>query len=209
MKQVTRKGKTVDEAVEQALRDLNTSADKVEVEVIESPKKGLFGLVGARPALVRVSKRENPVDDVTRFLLEVTKAMGLSVTVKVSRKGEHLLAVLNGEDIAVLIGKRGHTLNALQYLTNVVVNKGLSQQVKIVLDAENYREKRQKTLERLAVKMADRVRRTGQKVALDPMPAMERKVVHLTVKEIEGVTTHSEGDGSERHVVLLPFDQQK
>lgn len=209
MKQVTRKGKTVDEAVEQALRDLNTSADKVEVEVIESPKKGLFGLVGARPALVRVSKLENPVDDVTRFLLEVTKAMGLSVTVKVSRKGEHLLAVLNGEDIAVLIGKRGHTLNALQYLTNVVVNKGLSQQVKIVLDAENYREKRQKTLEWLAVKMADRVRRTGQKVALDPMPAMERKVVHLTVKEIEGVTTHSEGDGSERHVVLLPFDQQK
>ncbi|WP_226536825.1 RNA-binding cell elongation regulator Jag/EloR [Fictibacillus halophilus] len=204
MKKVQVTGKTVEEAVEAALEQLQTSKDQVEVKILEDSKKGFFG-IGGKPAVVEVTVKADPVKTAIEYLQDVTSKMGVPVTISQRQENDYLVLDLTGEKIAILIGKRGQTLNALQLLTNMVANSDPeTKHVKIVLDAENYRTRRQESLERLAEHSAQKVFITKKSFALEPMPANERKVIHLALKENRDVETTSEGVEPFRKVVIRP-----
>ncbi|HET7627714.1 MAG TPA: RNA-binding cell elongation regulator Jag/EloR [Bacillales bacterium] len=203
MKEVTKFGKTVEEAIAEALRELKTTKDQVKIDVVEEPKKGFLGL-GSKPAVVTVKVDKDPVESARTFLEEVTLKMGVPVAIKEIRDDRDVIFQLSGEKIAILIGKRGSTLNALQYLTNVTANRHSDEHVHFIVDAENYRSRRRETLERLAQRNGQRVRETGREVALDPMPSMERKIVHLALKNEEGIQTYSDGSEPNRRVIIAP-----
>ncbi|MFD1359521.1 RNA-binding cell elongation regulator Jag/EloR [Fictibacillus halophilus] len=204
MKKVQVTGKTVEEAVAAALEQLQTSKEQVDVKILEDSKKGFFGL-GGKPAVVEVTVKADPVKTAIEYLQDVTSKMGVPVTISQRQENDHLVLDLTGEKIAILIGKRGQTLNALQLLTNMVANSDPeAKHVKIVLDAENYRTRRQESLERLAEHSAQKVFITKKSFALEPMPANERKVIHLALKENRDVETTSEGVEPFRKVVIRP-----
>ncbi len=209
MKKVQVTGKTVEEAVAAALEQLQTSKDQVEISVLEDSKKGFFGL-GGKPAVVEVTVKADPVKSAIDYLEDVTSKMGVPVTITQRQENDHLVLDLSGDKIAILIGKRGQTLNALQLLTNMVANSDpASKHVKIVLDAENYRTRRQESLERLAEHSAQMVFFTKKSFAFEPMPANERKVIHLALKENRDVETTSEGVEPFRKVVIRPTSSSK
>ena len=209
MKKVQVTGKTVEEAVAAALEQLQTSKEQVEVKILEDSKKGFFGL-GGKPAVVEVTVKADPVKTAIEYLQDVTSKMGVPVTIFQRQENDHLVLDLTGEKIAILIGKRGQTLNALQLLTNMVANSDPeTKHVKIVLDAENYRTRRQESLERLAEHSAQKVFITKKSFALEPMPANERKVIHLALKENRDVETTSEGIEPFRKVVIRPKNMVK
>ncbi|RSK29193.1 protein jag [Bacillus sp. HMF5848] len=204
MKQITATGTTVEEAVSQALVELQTSEDRIEIEVIDEGKKGLFGLFGTKPAIVKATLKPDPVDEAIAFLKKVTKQMDVDITVEVKRDGKNVELQLSGDKIAILIGKRGQTLNALQYLAQLVANRYANQYINIMIDAENYRQKRKDTLEQLAGRLAEKAMRTGREVTLEPMPSYERKIIHAALSEYEKVQTASKGTDPNRHIVIVP-----
>lgn len=167
MKQVTATGQTVEDAIQSALEELNTTRDKVEVSIIDEGKRGIFGF-GARPAIVKVTKIIDPIEEGKNFLLAVSEKMGAPAKVEVQTEGRQVTYLLSGEKIALLIGKRGQTLNSLQYLTQLIVNRHSDQYLYVMLDAENYRQRRNETLVHLAERMAEKVLSTGQ----TPTPAV-------------------------------------
>ena len=157
-------------------------------------------VLGERPEDL-AEQEEHPAK---MFLQDVAKEMGLKVNVKVSSNKDSVYVDIDGEDSGTIIGKRGSTLDALQYLTSLVVNKDQSNYIRVVIDAENYREKREKTLEKLAFRLADKALRSGRSVKLEPMNPYERKVIHTALQQRKGVTTRSEGEEPYRRVIIEP-----
>ncbi|NMD72497.1 protein jag [Bacillus sp. DNRA2] len=204
MKQVTATGQTVEEAVKSALAQLNTSKDRTEVSIIDEGKKGIFGIFGSRPAIVKVTVKIDPLEEATKYIVEVAREMGVSVQVETVREGKHVHLILTGEKIALLIGKRGQTLNSLQYLTQLVLNRYSDQYLTVMLDAEDYRKRRNETLIQLAERLAQKAVRTGRNVALEPMPSYERKVIHTALVENRKIKTYSDGTEPYRHIVIAP-----
>ncbi|MBU8914827.1 protein jag [Bacillus sp. FJAT-29953] len=204
MKQVTATGQTVEEAVESALAQLKTTKDRTEINIIDEGKKGIFGIFGSRPAVVKVSVIHDPIEEAKKFLMQVGEQMGAPVSIDVNRDGKQVLFVLTGEKIALLIGKRGQTLNSLQYLTQLVINRHSEQYFTVILDAEDYRNRRNETLIQLANRLAQKAVQTGKDVALEPMPSYERKVIHTALSENKRVKTSSDGTEPHRHVVISP-----
>ncbi|MEN2467122.1 RNA-binding cell elongation regulator Jag/EloR [Ornithinibacillus sp. FSL M8-0202] len=204
MREVTATGQTVDEAVQSALEQLNTSRDQVEVDIIDEGKKGILGVFGAKRAIVKVRLAKNPIQEAEKFILNVVKNMNVEVDITTTVDGNHVNFDLSGEKIALLIGKRGQTLNALQYLTHLVINKEGNQYYTVTLDAEGYRGRRKETLETLALRMADKAKRFNKKVALEPMPAYERKIIHSVLQNNQDISTYSDGVEPHRHVVIKP-----
>lgn len=204
MREVTASGQTVEEAVQSALGQLNTTKDQVEIDVIDEGKKGILGIFGAKRAIVKVSLAKNPVKETEKFIKEVTANMNLDVDIETTVKGTHINYELNGENIAILIGKRGQTLNALQYLVHLAINKDSKDYYTVTLDAEGYRGRRRETLESLALKMADRAIRLKKKVSLEPMPAYERKIIHSMLQNRNDISTFSDGVEPHRHIVIKP-----
>ncbi len=197
-------GKTVDDAITEALVQLGVTSDQIEYEVIEEAKSGFLGF-NSKPAKVKVRKKETINDKVNTFLQDVFKAMDLEVeiVIKESEEEENVLDIeLKGDDMGVLIGKRGQTLDSLQYLTNLAINKNSETYVKVKLDTENYRKRRKDTLENLAKNIAYKVKRTKKAVSLEPMNPFERRVIHSALQKDRYVTTHSEGEEPYRHVVV-------
>lgn len=206
MKQVTATGQTVDEAVESALAQLNTTRDRTDIQIIDEGKKGIFGIFGTKPAVVKVTVKVDPVEKTQEFLENVILTMGIPAKLDVTRNGKNVTFQLSGEKMAVLIGKRGQTLNSLQYLTQLVANRYSDQYLNIMVDAENYRGRREETLVQLAERLADKVSRTKQDVKLEPMPSYERKVIHTTLATHKKVKTSSSGSDPNRHIVISPAD---
>ncbi|MEH7386172.1 RNA-binding cell elongation regulator Jag/EloR [Bacillus sp. JJ1521] len=206
MKQVTATGQTVDEAVESALAQLNTTRDRTDIQVIDEGKKGIFGIFGTKPAVVKVTVKIDPVEEAQKFLENVVSTMGVPATLDVTRNGKNVTFQLSGEKMAVLIGKRGQTLNSLQYLTQLVANRFSDHYLNIVVDAENYRGRREETLILLAERLADKVNRTKQDVKLEPMPSYERKVIHTALANQKKVKTSSSGSDPNRHIVISPAE---
>lgn len=204
MREVTASGSTVDEAVQSALEQLDATEDQVEIEIIDEGKKGILGIIGAKRAIVRVKIKKDPIKETEKFLKDVTRHMNVDVDIKTTVEDNHVTFELGGENIAILIGKRGQTLNALQYLTHLTINKQKETYYRVTLDAEGYRERRRETLEALALKMADKAKRLNRKVALEPMPAFERKIIHSALQEVNGITTYSDGQEPNRHIVIKP-----
>jgi len=194
-------GRTIEEAVSLAAADLNLTVEDVEVEVLEEPKKGILG-IGAKSAKVRVVPKKTPEKIALAFVKEVTSKMGLELNVS-SRQSENIVFIdIEGKDAGTIIGKRGQTLDSLQYLVNLVVNKNTEKYTKVVVNAENYREKRESTLEQLAIRLAGKVYKTKRSVRLEPMNPYERKVIHTTLQDDVRVNTKSEGEEPYRRVVI-------
>lgn len=253
---IEKTGKTVEDALNDALKELKTTADKVNVEVIEEAKNGIFGLF-AKKAKIRVTlkdaakkigdivdetvgsikedykagkeeaaaaretvKKEEPkqavreareyvieeaaVDAAKEFLQKIFNAMRIEVVMeKFINKNEGVVTFkLHGSDMGILIGKHGQTLDSLQYLTNLVANKNSAERIRIVIDIEDYRERRVETLNRLAQRLADKVKRTGERVVLEPMNPHERKIIHVALQNDRRITTLSEGEEPYRRVVI-------
>ncbi|MCL2216985.1 MAG: protein jag [Defluviitaleaceae bacterium] len=204
MDSIERLAKTVEEAKAEALRIMEVTEDQVIVTVLDEGSKGaLFG-IGSRPAKVRVELKPDPVQAVKEFLREVTLAMGLSVNVETNMKEKHLYVNLKGDNMGILIGKRGQTLDALQYITNLAVGRHGDLQMSVVIDTENYRKRRRDTLESLARTIARKVKEKRQNVKLEPMTRFERHIIHTVLQYDRHVRTFSEGNEPYRHVVVAP-----
>ena len=205
MDMITVTAKTVDEAVTKALIELETTSDKLEYEVVEKGSAGFLG-IGAKPAIIRAKKKETLEDRAIDFLSQVFDAMNLDVKIAAAFNEEEceMNIDLSGEDMGILIGKRGQTLDSLQYLVSLVVNKKSENYVRVKLDTENYRERRKETLETLAKNIAYKVKRTKRSVSLEPMNPYERRIIHAALQEFNGVTTYSTGTEPGRRVVIAP-----
>lgn len=195
--------KTVDDAITEALIALGTTSDQIEYEVVEKGSSGFLGF-NSKPAVIRARRKFTVEDAVKTFLNDVFAAMHMNVELLVTYHEEnHTIEVeLKGDDMGILIGKRGQTLDSLQYLTNLAVNRQSETYVKIKLDTEDYRKRRKETLENLANNIAYKVKRTKRPVALEPMNPFERRVIHSALQHDKYVSTHSEGDEPFRHVVV-------
>ncbi|WP_188455401.1 RNA-binding cell elongation regulator Jag/EloR [Virgibacillus oceani] len=204
MREITASGQTVEEAVQSALEQLNTTRDHVEIDIIDEGKKGLLGVFGSKRAVVKVKLTKNQIQQAEKYLTEVVNNMQVHAEVTTAVEENHVTFDLSGEKIALLIGKRGQTLNALQYLVHLAINKDGKEFYTVTVDAEGYRSRRKETLETLAAKMADKATRMNKKVALEPMPAYERKVIHSALQDNKQVSTYSDGVEPHRHIVIKP-----
>lgn len=195
--------KTVDDAITEGLIKLGTTSDKIETEIIEKGSTGFLG-IGSKPAVVKIWKKFTIKDFVFHFLNDVFQAMKMDVeiSVKVSEDEKNVDVELKGDDMGVLIGKRGQTLDSLQYLTNLALGKQVNEFVKVKIDTEDYRKRRKDTLENLAKNIAYKVKRTKRPVSLEPMNPFERRVIHSALQNDKYVSTHSEGEEPYRHVVV-------
>jgi len=201
---VEKSGKTVDEAVENALAELNIALDEVEIEIIEEPSKGLFGFIGSKPARVRVKVKETVARQAKDFLSKIMSIMQLDVDIALVEKDEKILININGNDLGILIGKRGETLDAIQYLVNLSANKNIEKRKRIFIDIEGYRKRREETLKKLAYKLADKARQRGRNVILEPMNSMERRIIHTALQGRDDIYTFSEGEEPYRKIIISP-----
>ena len=195
--------KNVDDAITQATIQLGITSDQLEYEVLDKGSTGFLG-IGSKNAVIKARKKFSVEENVIEFLSSVFHAMKMEVEVVVSvNEEEHSIDVdLKGEDMGILIGKRGQTLDSLQYLTNLSVNKNSDDYYKVKIDTENYRERRKETLENLAKNIAYKVKRTRRPVSLEPMNPFERRIIHSALQNNKYMTTHSEGEEPYRHVVV-------
>lgn len=214
-------GKTVDDAITEACQKLSVTSDRLDYEVVENGSSGFLGFA-VKPAVIKARiKDENAKETVSEtksdnakteqagvqndpkeFLSKVFDAMGMKVQIDVEKTDEEINIELSGDDMGVLIGKRGQTLDSLQYLTSLVVNKGSSSYTRVKVDTENYRVRRKETLENLAKNLAYKVKRTKRPVTLEPMNPYERRVIHSALQNDKYVSTHSEGEEPYRKVVI-------
>lgn len=196
-------GKTVEEAIAAGLVELAVDREQVKIEVLEEPsKKGLFGLFGTRQARVRLIYEDNPGILATDFIKKVCQAISVNADTQVTKEGEHWHINITGPELGILIGRRGDTLDALQYLTNLAVAKQLSERVRIIVDVEGYRMRREETLVRLAKRLSEKVKRTGTRIVLEPMNPHERRIIHTSLQDETRISTFSEGDDPNRRVVI-------
>jgi len=204
MKKLVASGRTVEEAVDNGLAQLGVGRDRVRVTVLEQPSKGLFGLIGAKDARVELELIPDAAEEAERFLREVAEAMRISVGITRTESDGVIYFNVTGADLGIVIGRRGQTLDALQYLVNLVASRRCGRHLPIVLDAEQFRERRRQTLESLSDRMASRVVRTRREVVLEPMPSQERKIIHLRLQNHPQVRTYSQGEEPNRCVVIAP-----
>ena len=196
--------KTVDDAITEACQKFTVTSDKLEYEVVDEGKAGLLG-IGARPAVIKVRVKSSVDDKARDFLKEVFAAMDLTVicNVKYNEEESSMDIELSGDEMGILIGKRGQTLDSLQYLVSLVVNKETENYIRVKVDTENYRKRRKDTLENLAKNISYKVKRTKRPVSLEPMNPYERRIIHSALQNDKYVTTYSEGDEPFRHVVVV------
>ena len=261
MNYVIKTGKTVDEAVREALNELNITKDNAEIEVLDEGQKGFLGLIGSKDATVKVwpkvdetksilneifneeiepetsqevvqntddelefedeevstdeiqveeaiktldEENEEILSAAREFLGKILETLELENIVEMELENNTLNVNVNGDEnrLGILIGKRGVTLDSIQYILNLIVNKKSSRYIRVNLDSSGYRDKRKKTLENLAGKMANKVLKTGRSIKLEPMNSYERKIIHTALQDFEGVLTHSEGKDPFRKVVI-------
>ena len=196
--------KTVNDAITEACQKFVITSDKLEYEVIEEGSSGFLG-IGSKPAIIKARVKSSVEDIAKEFLNSVFVAMNLTVVVdiKYNEDNNSMNIDLSGDEMGILIGKRGQTLDSLQYLVSLVVNKDVENYVHVKVDTENYRQRRKETLENLAKNISYKVKRTKKPVSLEPMNPYERRIIHSALQNDKYVTTHSEGDEPYRHVVVV------
>ena len=195
--------KNVDDAITQATVQLGITSDQLEYEVLDKGSTGFLG-IGSKNAVIKARKKFSIDENVVEFLSSIFDEMKMEVEILVAvNEEEHIIEVeLKGDDMGILIGKRGQTLDSLQYLTNLAINKHSDEYYKVKIDTEDYRKRRKETLENLAKNIAYKVKRTKRPVSLEPMNPFERRIIHSALQNDRYVTTHSEGDEPYRHVVV-------
>ncbi len=198
-------GKTVADAAMNAAMELGVPSSELEYKVIEEGNKGFLGLFNVKPAIIEIIQKESLVDITMDYLQELFEAMGIQTKcdIKLDEENNRMDIDLSGENMGILIGKRGQTLDALQYLISLFVNKNSENYIKVQLDTEDYRERRKKTLENLARNIAYKVKRTRKSVSLEPMNPYERRIIHSALQNDKYVCTKSEGEDPYRKVVIM------
>ena len=197
-------GKTVDDALTEAAIKLETTSDKIDYDVIEKGSSGILGF-GSKLAKIKARKKNNIEDIAVEFLNKVFNAMNLAVNIDVTVNMEDKMVdiELSGDEMGVLIGKRGQTIDSLQYLVSLVINKESEDYLRVKVDTENYRARRKTTLEELAKNIAYKVKRTKRAVSLEPMNPYERRIIHSALQNDKYVTTKSEGEEPYRHIIVV------
>ncbi|NLK42947.1 MAG: protein jag [Tissierellia bacterium] len=205
MRSVIKVSKTIDDAINDALLELNVGKEDVKIEILEEPSKGLFGLIGGKDAMVKVTVVYDPIEIADNFVSKLLASMNIRAVTMV-KKEEDCIVVnitdISSTDMGILIGKRGNTLDSVQYLLSLVLNKGKEKYIKVLVDVDGYRAKREETLIRLANKMAEKARYSRRSVKLEPMNPYERRIIHSALQNMDGITTYSEGDEPFRRVVI-------
>lgn len=203
MKSIEVEGKTVEEALDKALEELNLTKEMVNVEVLEHGSKGLFNVIGVKHAKIRVTIKYDYIEEARKFLENVIKHMDLDAKIDIIEEDNILRINLSGDNMGIIIGYRGETLDSIQYLVSLVVNKHYElPRKKVVLDTENYRSKREQTLKELALKSAARVIKSRKAFKLEPMNPYERRIIHSALQDNKNVNTYSEGEEPFRRVVI-------
>ena len=201
-KRIEKTAKSTDEAISLALSELNATRDMVEIEILDEGAKGLFGILGGKDARVTVTLKPTPASVAREFLEELFFSMGMKVDLVIEEGAELLDINLSGDDMGIIIGKRGDTLDAIQYLTSLVVNRLDGPYTKVSIDTENYRAKRKEALTALSNRIADKVVKTGRRHIFEPMNPYERRVIHATLQNHPTVHTYSIGEEPNRKVVI-------
>lgn len=209
LKRIVKTAKSVDEAIHEALGELGANRDQVEIEILEEATKGLFGILGGKEAKVAVTLKETAASVAAAFLDELFFGMGIKVQVSCTLNDNDLDINLEGPDMGIVIGKRGETLDAIQYLTSLVVNKADGPYIKVTIDTENYRAKRKEALETLASRIADKVAKSGRRYILEPMNPYERRIIHAALQDNEKISTYSIGEEPNRKVVVVLKGESK
>lgn len=202
---IEKTGRTVQEAISAALSELNLSQEEVEIEVLEEGNKGIFGIIGSKVARIRATVKEDEIsrgDIASDFLYTIFNNMGVEADITVNEDEESIVVDINGDDIGIIIGRRGETMDSLQYLTSLVINKGYEDYKRVILNVENYRQKREETLVKLANRLAEKVVKYKKPVTLEPMNPYERRIIHSTLQGHKFVETYSTGEEPKRKVVI-------
>lgn len=203
MKILEMTGKTVSEALQNALKKLNLTEDRVDYEVLDEGSKGFLNLIGSKPARIIVKVKRDYKEEARTFLRSICDNMGIKAEIRIREEDDSLYINLSGPKMGLIIGYRGETLDALQYLVSLVVNKNHDEPYKkVILDTENYRKKREETLIRVAEKTAYKVRRSKRSYKFEPMNPYERRIIHSALQGNEYVYTFSEGEEPYRRVVV-------
>ena len=210
MKEIIQTANTVDLAIEEGCRALGIEREDAQFEILQMPTPKTFGLFGGSPAKVRIYvEDETPVSIAVEYLNQVLKSMGArDFEIQVEETENSAVLVLNGDDLGFVIGRKGETLDSLQYLTSLVANRGGGSYYRIQINSGNYREKRTQALEALALKLADNSKRTGRLNHMEAMNPYERRIVHTAVQNVEGISSWSVGQDRDRHVVIGPSDME-
>ena len=200
---VEKKGKSVDEAIKLALSELGVALDEVIIEVVEEPSRGILGIIGNKPALVKVKVKEKPeaiAEERLRLLLEKMK---IDYEIDRIEVYDDVVRInITGRDMGLLIGRKGETLNAVQFILGLMVNREVEEKVRVLLDVEDYRLRREDSLKSLAVKLSERVKKTRRSVVMRPMSPHERRVVHTALQGDPDIVTYSQGEEPNRKVVI-------
>ncbi|NLM73477.1 MAG: protein jag [Clostridiaceae bacterium] len=202
LRSIVKEAKSVDEAIKLACSELEIDIEDAEIEVLDEGNKGILGFIGNKNAVVKVTEKLNIDNLVLDFLEPILQYMDIEAEIEIEQSEEEISVNLTGENIGLIIGKRGETLDALQYLLSLVINKNLDSYVRVILDASNYRKKRKETLVRLAKRVADKVARTRRNLTLEPMNSYERRIIHSTLQNHNYVVTESIGEEPNRKVVI-------
>ncbi|MFZ5649114.1 MAG: RNA-binding cell elongation regulator Jag/EloR [Bacillota bacterium] len=207
MQVVEKTARTVDDAIDQAIAELGISREEIDVEILDQPSKGFFGLLGSKPARVKVTVKNTPARKVRTIMTDILSTMNLAARMDVKEKDDTISVNLEGENLGILIGRRGETLDALQYLVNLSVNKNQESRKKLILDIEGYRKRREETLKKLAHKLADKAKQRGRNIVLEPMNSLERRIIHTALQGREDISTFSEGEEPYRKIIIAPKKQ--
>lgn len=204
MKVIEKTGRTIEEAIGLALQELEVSREDVDIEIIEEPSKRILGLFGAKPARIRVIMKERILQQAAKLIKDIINTMNLKVELDIEEKDSVLSINMRGPELGILIGRRGETLDALQFLVNLSVNKNKEVRRKIIIDVEGYRNRREETLQKLAVKLANKARQRGRSVVLEPMSSQERRIIHTALQGRDDIYTFSEGNEPYRKIIISP-----
>ena len=205
MKSIEVEGKNIEDALEKALNELNTTKEKINFEIIDPGAKGLFNVIGFKPARIRVSMKYDYIEEARKFIANILKCVGLTAEISITEKDDAININLYGKKMGLIIGYRGETLDSIQYLLSLVVNKSHDiPHKKVILDTENYRSKREETLKGVAIKSANRVIKTRKTLKLEPTNPYERRIIHFDLKDNNLVNTYSEGEEPFRRIVIEP-----
>lgn len=207
MHSVEKVGKTKEEAVRAALRELGVDLEDAKVELVEEGHGGFLGLLQSKQVRVKVTALEDVGKTAVRFLREILVCMSITAHVEVMNRPEQILLNISGDDLGLLIGRHGQTLDALQFLVSIVSNRGVDERRRIVVDVQNYRERHEESLRRLALRVADKVRREQKKAILSPMTPAERRIIHTALQDHKEIMTYSEGQDPFRRVIVSPAVQ--
>ena len=205
MSSIEIEAKTMQEAIEKACKHFQLGEEELDIEVIESRSTGIFGMVGNKKTKIRATpKKDNSVMVAQETLKNIISLISVDSKISAEKKGDDIILNIEGNNPGILIGPKGKTLEALEFIINKAVNRASKKKVRVIVDSENYRQRREESLKRLALKMGEKAKKTKKTVTIDPISPHDRRIIHLTLKEDTQVQTKSEGEGLFKRVFIIP-----